>query len=200
MKAAVTQAVMALAISCLGDHRREWGLAMQAEFQAAREDGKPLNFAGGCLLAALRELPTHEEGRFLLASNALAVGFLVPTSALLMSSLIAGFPFSELEQIAPAGGTLLSEANLCAIPPLAAMIAWIAAAQLRLAWLVLERDWARVAEAGTLIAASIMALFIFAAVVFLHYASVLLLAASLGIQLAGVSALARWHRRSFGDP
>ena len=54
MTAAISRAVMALAICCLGESRREWGLAMQAEFDEALADGKPFAFAIGCLLAAFR--------------------------------------------------------------------------------------------------------------------------------------------------
>ncbi|HEX8533603.1 MAG TPA: hypothetical protein VF662_05490 [Allosphingosinicella sp.] len=198
MTAALSRALIALAAGCLGEARREWARAMQAEFEAAMRDGKSLSFAAGCLLAALRELPAHEEGRFSLASHFLAFAIMVPTAALLVSGISGEIPFLQLRQIVPANGVLLSDANLSAIPPLAALVAWMAAIQLRLAWLVLERDWSGVAAAGMLIAASTMALLVFTAVVFLHYGSVLLLAGALAVELAGVSALARWHRRFFG--
>ena len=51
---------------------------MQAEFEAAAEDGKPLAFAIGCLIAAWREMVKQGEGRLALANYALALGLLIP--------------------------------------------------------------------------------------------------------------------------
>jgi hypothetical protein len=207
MIAAVSRAVMALAIGCLGRHRRDWALAMEAEFEAAREDGKPLSFALGCLSAAWRELPAHEEGRFTIASHALAFVLILPTAALLMSGIITDFPYSYLGQVdgydllQAAGGqeAVLSEANRSAVPSLAALAVLLAASHLRIAWLVLERDWARVAAVGALAAAATMTLFIFTIVAFTCDASAVAQAAALALELVTVSALARWHARSFGD-
>jgi hypothetical protein len=204
MIAAVSRAVMALAVSCLGDRRREWALAMEAEFEAAMEDGKPLAFALGCLVAAWRELPAHEEGRFTIASHVLAFVLILPTAALL-AGMVADFPVAQsgasglLEAI---GGRepLLSEGNRSAVPALAALAALLAAAHLRIAWLVLERDWERIAAVGALAAAATVTLVIFSVVVFAYYGSALGQAAALAVELAAVSALARWHGRSFGGP
>ena len=57
MKAGFSQALMALAASCLGESRREWARAMQAEFEIAKEDRRALGFAAGCLVAAWRGMP-----------------------------------------------------------------------------------------------------------------------------------------------
>jgi hypothetical protein len=206
MMAALSRAAMALAISCLGDRRRDWALAMEAEFEAASEDGKPLAFASGCLVAAWRELPRHEEGRFIIASHAFAFAVIISTAALLASSVIAGFPYSYLGQIevrdmlGAAGGSqpLLSEANRPALPSLAALVLLLAASHLRIAWLVLERDWVRVAAMAALISAATVTLIIFTTVVFVHSASALVQAGALGMELTGISALAGWHARSFG--
>jgi hypothetical protein len=204
MIAALSRAVMALAVSCLDDDRREWALAMEAEFEAAKEDGKPLAFAFGCLVAAWRELPAHEEGRFTIASHVLAFVLILPTAALL-AGMAADFPAARsgapglLEAI---GGRepLLSEANRSAVPALAALAALLAAAHLRIAWLVLERDWERMAAVAALAAAATVTLVIFSVVVFDYYGSALGQAAALAVELAAVSALARWHGRSFGEP
>jgi hypothetical protein len=206
MMAAVTRAALALAVSCLGDHRREWALAMEVEFEEAREDGKPLTFALGCLLAACRDLPAHDEGRLAIASHVLAFVLVIPMAALLVASLLAGFPFSYLEQIGTGGWLevsggekpLFSDANRSAVPPLAAFVVLLAGSHLRMAWLVVKGDWARVAAVGMLIAAATMALVIFTSIVFVHSASALAQAAMLAIELASISALARWHARSLG--
>ncbi len=73
---------MALARQCLGAERGEWALAMQAEFEAACEDGKPLAFAIGCLAAAGGQMVQHGEGRRTLAGYALALSVLVPMALL----------------------------------------------------------------------------------------------------------------------
>ena len=201
MTAAIARGLMALAVHCLGDRRRGWALAMEVEFEAAREDGRPFAFAFGCLLAAWRELAAHEEGRLAIAGHMLAFALVLPTAALLASTVLAEFPSSFL---GPAGvqgldGLLgeqkprLSEANLSAVPALAVLIGALAASQLRLAWLMLERDWERVAATAMLIAAATVTLVILTSVVFDHYASALVQAAALGLELASVSALARWH-------
>jgi uncharacterized membrane protein len=182
---------------------------MQTEFEAAREDGKPLSFALGCLMAAWRELPAHDEGRFMIASHVFAFVLLIPTAALLASSIVTDFPHSYLGQVEALGlpgvvgeqQPLLNEANRSAVPSLAILLAGLAAAHLRIAWLVLERDWPRVAALGILLAAATVTLIIFTAVVFAHYAFPLTLAAALAIELTGISALARWHARSVsGSP
>jgi hypothetical protein len=195
---------MALAVSCLAGGRREWGSAMQAELEAAREDGKPLAFAFGCLLAALRELPAHAEGRFAIASHLLAFGLIVPTAALSIASILAGFPLSYFDQVGTGawmnatGGNrpVLNEANLSAVPPLAALTIALSALHLRLAWLLLEREWERVAAVAALTAATTVTLIIFTTVVFAHAAPALLDAATLAIELMAVLGLARWHSRS----
>ncbi len=208
MIAAISRAMLALAVGSLGERRREWALAMEAEFEAARADGKPLSFALGCLVAAGRELPAHEEGRFTMASHALAFILIIPTAALLLSSVLAGFPGSYLGQVGAggwlelAGGQkpLFSEANRSAVPPLAVLVLLLAASHVRIAWLVLERDWERVVALGMLMAAATMALTIFTSLVFAYGASAVAQAAMLATELAIISALARWHARSFIGP
>jgi len=167
---------------------------MEAELDAAAEDGRALGFALGCVAAAWRELPAHEEGRFILASNALALVLLVPAAALLLASVAGDFPFSYL---GAAGGQmpLVNDANLPAVPPLAALVALLAAAHLRIAWLVLERDWDRVAGAAMLAAAAAVTSVIFTAVAFVDCASAIRQAGTLCVELAAVAALARWHGR-----
>lgn len=206
MTAALSRAILALAVGCLGKRRREWALAMEAEFEAARDEGRPLGFAMGCLAAACRELPAHEEGRLAIASHAVALLLIIPTAGLLAFSIVADFPFSYLGPASvpgvadPAGGgaPVLSDANRSAVPSLAVLVVLIAAAHVRIAWLLLERDWMRVAAVGTLIAAATVTLIIVTFVVFDHYSAALTQSAALAIELIGISALARWHVRSLG--
>ena len=204
----LSRAVMALALSCLVQRRSEWAHAMEVEFEAASEDGKPLAFAFGCLIAAWRELPAHEEGCFIIASQMLAFLLILPMAALVAASIFSGFPGSYIGPIqlfdvlgVTAGQEpLLTEANRSAIPALAALIFLLAGAHLRIAWLVLERDWGRAATLGMLMAAATMALTIFTSLVFAYGASALAQAGMLATELAIISALARWHARSLGGP
>jgi hypothetical protein len=190
MTEALPRALLALAARCLGERRREWALAMEAELDAARADGRALAFALGCLTAAWSQLPAHAEGRLLLARNALALVLIVPAAALLVSTVLAGFPLSYLGS---AGVPLVNVGNQSAVPPLAALVLLLAGAQLRLAWLLLERDWARVAATGMAMAGTQMALLVFTAVAFTDCAAALTGAAALAAELAAVAALAGGH-------
>ena len=194
---AVAQAMVALATRCLGHHRRDWALAMREELEAACADGRSLSFAWGCLTAAWRELPRHAEGRYMIASHGLAFVLVIPTAALLVASLMSGVPHSYLAAL---GGEepLLSDGNLFALPSLALLLAVVAAAHLRIAWLLLERDWAGVFTLGTLLAAVSVTLLLFTGLVFVTFIFPLALAAALAIELAAMFALARWHAEAFG--
>jgi hypothetical protein len=196
---AVAQAMLALATRCLGHHRRDWALAMREELEAACADGRSLSFAWGCLTAAWRELPRHAEGRYMIASHALAFILVIPTAALLVASLLSGFPYSYLAAL---GGEapLLSEGNLFALPSLALLLVVVAAAHLRIAWLLLERDWAGVFKLGTWLAAVSVTLLLFTGLVFVTFIFPLALAAALAIELAAIFALARWYAEAFGGP
>jgi hypothetical protein len=204
MRAATARAVLALAAACLGERRRDWALALEAELETAVEHGKPLSFALGCLAAALRDLPSHAEGRFAVASHLLAFLVLIPTAALLLSSLLGDFPPSFpgsapglAEGSAGGGGAPVHEGNRSAVPPLALLLAGLAGLHLRMAWLVLERDWRRVAATGALISAATATFLVFTLVVFADPAAIGLAAAT-ALELAVISALARWHASALG--
>src|SRR5687768_1017876 len=128
MRAAASRAVMALAVHCLPAIRRQWANAMLVEFEAASEDGKPLSFATGCLVAALRELPRHQQGRFVITSWLLAITIIVPAAGVLISSLVAGSSESYLAY----GEAVVSEANWSAVPSLQLLLLCVATLQLRL--------------------------------------------------------------------
>jgi hypothetical protein len=203
MSKAISRAVMALAVNILGNQRRTWALAMQAEFEAARDDGRELMFALGCFLAACRELPRHEEGRFAIASHALALMLFVPVAAFLLSSVLTGFPGSYLGHAGGSGlleisseqGPLLNEANRSAVPSLLLIVSLLAGLNLRIAWLAVESDWARLTRVGALSAAATATLVIFSAVVFGDHSVALAQLAALVVQLSAAAALARWHGR-----
>lgn len=197
---------MVVAALCLGERRRDWALAMQGEFQSAIEDGHALRFATGCLIAAWRQMPAQEQGRFVIANYALALGMFVPM-AVLQLEFVAGLPFLSL---GPSGlyamltpdsvqGPFLIHAYSSAIPVLVALWTLLGIGHLRLAWLLLERDWSRVARIGALTVAASATLVVFTVVLFLDDAGVHLQAALLAAELTAVYGLARWHARAFPD-
>jgi hypothetical protein len=209
MTAAVAHAVMVLATRSLGEGRREWGLAMQAEFEAALDDGKPLAFAAGCLVAAWREMPARAEGRFTLVSHALALGMLIPM-AILQITAAAGLP--NLLQ-GPAGlyGMLAAPdaqnpfsvtAGLSAAPIVLMLWLLLGISQVGIAWALLERDWSHVLRIGALAAAASVTLAMFSGLLVLDGAGVALHGAALAIELAALYGCARWHARLFphGSP
>jgi hypothetical protein len=193
---------MTLAGCCLGGSRREWAQAMHAEFDAVSEAGEPLVFAIGCLLAALREMPRHEEGRFVLANHVLALTLLVPMAALQFMNA-AGFMFSRGTTLhgAPTPGSLqamfMSYSYLAAVPVFLGLWLLLCVSHLRLAWALLERDWRRVVRVSCLIAAATITFLVFISVLFVDDTRVFMQAGMLTIELLAINALARWHGRLF---
>lgn len=208
MRVAVSRAIMALATACLGEHRREWALAMQVEFEAAVEEGKPLIFAAGCLLAAGREMLTQEEGRFVLTSYALALGLMIPMAALQIGCALLDFPYlfrghDGLRGMLVAGGAqeaLLRGVYQAAVPSLSILLLLAGAGHLRIAWVMLEGDWSRVTSTGRLTMAAAATLILFMGALFLDGTQAVLQAAVLAIELAVIALLARWHAQLFRPP
>ncbi|MBO9624054.1 MAG: hypothetical protein J7500_15205 [Sphingomonas sp.] len=196
---------MALAVCCMGESRREWTLAMRAEFEAAAAEGKPLAFALGCLAAAWRELLTREEGRFVLTNYGLALGLMLPMAALQIGCALLGLPYLYPGQKGLAGAllqggaqeSLLRGVYQAAVPSLAVLLLLLGVAHLRIAWAMLEHDWSRVTRTGTLMLAAAATLVIFMGALFLDGSQALLQGAVLAIELATVSVVARWHAQLF---
>ena len=192
---AASRALMRLAVRCLGDRRHQWALAMQAEFETAVEDGKPLTFAIGCVVAALREMPAHEEGRFVIANYVLAIGLILPITVMMLASIISDFGLYGAQDLLPIGSgsePLLTDGNMAAVPSLATILLLLGAAHLRIAWALLECDWSRVAGVGRMIAALTVTLAMLSGLVFLSTTG-LIHAAVAAIELTAVLVLARWH-------
>ena len=202
MTLGLARALMALATCCLGESRREWARAMQGEFQSAVDDGRPLAFAVGCLIAAWREMPSQAEGRFALANHALALGLLVPM-AVLQFQCVIGLPYLSLGErglyamLAPGSPeeAILGHAYHSAIPALLTLWLLLGAGHLRLAWLLLERDWTGVAKVAALTVAASATLVIFTVVLFLDDTAAGAQAVLLAIELAAIYALACWQAR-----
>ncbi|WP_296612096.1 hypothetical protein [Sphingomonas sp.] len=199
MMLSLSRALMTLACRCLGKDRHEWAQAMRAEFDAAVEDRRPLTFAIGCLTAALRQMPMREEGRFVLTNYALALAVMVPIAAIEISSAILGLPHLFGEQGA-LGASMTSGQKLLvdgafrvAAPSVTLLLLLSGGAQLRLAWLMLERDWGRATSVGAAILAAITTQILFMGSLFLDVGQAVTLGGVLGIELTLIAGLGRWH-------
>lgn len=203
MTGAVARALIAMAGSCLGDHRRDWALAMEAELEAAIDDGRPVAFAFGCLTSAIRDMPMHAEGRFQLANHAIAIGMIVPIAALLVSATLLGLPLSVAGHVgifgwvATEGGwaSLVIISKQGAVPALALLAAILIVGHLLTPWYMLERDWTRVAMLARMNAAATATLMVFAGILFLGETCTLLPVVALALEAPPIMLLSRWHAR-----
>lgn len=198
--------LMRLAACCLGRHRREWAWAMEAEFEAAVEDGRPLAFALGCFAGACREIPVQREGRFALASHAVAIGLLTPVAALLMAGPLFGVSMLHPGHVAihemvgsQGGEMLLNVSTRNAAPALVLLILALTAGHLSVAWAMLDRDWNRVALLARLNAAATLTLAIVGSVLFLDEEWIVPPIAGLAVQLTAISCLMWWNGRIRSD-
>jgi hypothetical protein len=190
MTQAAAKAVMTLATSCLGENRRGWAFAMEGEFEAAIEDGKPLAFATGCLIAAWREMPKQAEGRLVLANYALALGLLIPMAVLQFMQAV-GVTLTIGDNQNP----YLAWSQLTAAPILLILWLLLGIGHLRLAWVLVERDWSGVMRVGALIGAAMVTLFLFMGVLFLDIDALLSQVAALAFELTAILATARGQAR-----
>jgi hypothetical protein len=201
MRAAVSRAIMALVVCSLGESRRLWSAAMEAEFDFAVKDGKPLAFASGCLVAAWRDMLSREEGRLTLTSYAVALGLIVPMAAIQIGCALFGFPYLYPGRDGLAAALLLGGEHLvllrslyqAAVPSLALLLILLGLGHLCIAWAMLDRDWTRVRRVATFTLAVATTLILFMFVLFLDSSQAMLQAAVLAIELAIVWLLARWH-------
>ena len=201
MTAPFSRALMAVAAACMGESRRDWAAAMQAEFEAAAEDGAALSFAAGCLLSAARGMVTREEGHFILTNYALVLCLMIPMAAVQIGCALLGMPY-----LYPASGklpvTLMSSAGyealmhpvyLNGVPSFMLLMLVLGGGHLRLAWAMLDRDWARVMRVATAMFAAAATLVLVMSVFFLDSSRALVQAAILAIELATIAVVARWH-------
>lgn len=193
MTLTLSRMMIAFAAACLGERHRTWGHAMRAELEVAVDAGTPLRFATGCLFSALIRLPSHEEGRFGITAYALALGLLIPMAALQIGCAVFGLPYLfAVDDMAIHDG-LRTAAFHAAMPSILAVMLLLGLAHLRLAWMVLERDWSRVTRIGTLTLAAAATLFVVMGALVLDSSQALLQGAVLGIELGAIAWLARWH-------
>ena len=176
---------------------------MEAEFEIAVTEGKPLTFAAGCLVAAWRDMLSHEEGRFTLTSHAVALGLMIPMATIQIGCALFGFPYLYPGEDGLAGALLIGSEHVglvrktyqAAVPSLGLLLISLGVGHLCIAWAMLDRDWDRVRRIGTFTLATATTLILFMVVLFLDSSRALLQAAVLTIELAIVWLVARWHAR-----
>ena len=179
---------------------------MRAELDVAICEGKPLTFALGCLKGALRDMPRQEEGRFTLTSHAVALA-LFPIAALLIVGTASGFPCLPSGHAGLSGWLagsgaplrLLTPWNRGFAPALALLIWVLIAGHVLMPWLILERNWTRVATLARVNAAATVTLFLYTSVLFLDVAFMLLPTIALAIELLAVWLLYQWQTQLFAE-
>jgi hypothetical protein len=192
--------MMTIATACLGERRRNWALAMQAEFELGVEDGRKMAFAAGCLMTAWREMHKHAEGRLTLASYTLGLGLFVPMAAMhfarVLDFLVVGTAVPGGALLAGASANpVLGWAQVGAIPALILLWTSLGVGHLCLAWLLLDRDWSRLLKAGAAIGAATVTLFLLVTVLLLDATALISHVAQLAIEFIILAAAARWHSR-----
>lgn len=197
MRAAISRAILTLATLGMRSRDQGWGIAMRSELEEAIAEGAGLRFAFGCLVASLGRMPTHDEGRFSLAIHALALGLIVPMGAFQLVGLLQGFPVmlsvSDLAVPNSLQGYLMTSAYQGLTPLIAAVSLLLGGAHLRLAWTLLDRDWARVQAAGAMSLAAAVTIIIMISLLDCNVGQALRQGAILLLELAIVATLARWH-------
>ncbi|KQS51684.1 hypothetical protein ASG20_06830 [Sphingomonas sp. Leaf198] len=175
-------------------------MAMEAEFEAAVEDRRPLLFALGCLFAAWREIGKHSEGRLTLANYALALGLLIPMAALQFQQAVGflfwagGTPFA-ISSDGDGPNLYLIWSQNSAIPVLLMTWLLLGMAHLCLAWMLVEGDWPRIVKCGTLIGASMITMSLFMSVLMLDLSSLKTQVVELAIEFVAMVSMSRWHIR-----
>lgn len=203
MTSGVAHIVMAVATRCLRHDRGEWGQAMWAEFGEAVEDRNSLAFALGCLMMAWRQMPSHDEGRFILSNHALALGLIVPIATFHLGCALSGFRVMVLDHdqyhaLLAAGGAhdrVLADAYHAATPMLTVLLLLLALAHLLIAWVVLDRQWRRAAIIWLFAAAIAAALVGIIATTLPSASGIAIQLMALAIELITIPLLAAWQTK-----
>jgi hypothetical protein len=201
MSAHLARAVMALAMCCIDARRRDWGQAMQAEFASAQAEGRGLSFAFGCLTAAWRQMVVSEEGWQTLTSYALILAIMLPMAALQIGCALLGLPYLYPGHSGMPGAMVdlpyyerqMRGVYQAAVPALAILMILLGAGQLRIAWAMLERDWARVRRFSLMSLAAALTLIVLMYLLLLDGRQALLLSGILAVELASLIVLAGWR-------
>lgn len=203
MMVPIARCVMAVAIVCLGNRRREWGRAMRGEFEASIADGEPLSFALGCLLGAWRARLADPDGRLSLVSYGLVVGLILPLATVLAVGAIVGFPYLDFAQnnvvgilaIGGAPSTLLDDGNRAAASSLSMVVFLLAGTSVLIAWALLDCNWVRVAALERFAAAATLTLIVVVGLLGFDETRMILPILGFVAQHVLVLMLMQWHWR-----
>jgi hypothetical protein len=201
MTISLGRALMAVAAAMMGEHRRSWSIAMEAEYAVAAAHGQGFAFASGCLMAAWRELLTSAHGRFALTSHAVALSIMVPMGALQIGCALFGLPYLFPGQHGLVGALLQGSSHevlvrsiyLRAIPALALIQLMAAFGHLRLAWDLLEGNWIGTLRWSMWTLAAVTTLVLFMTVLFLDSRQALIQVGIVLIEMLMVAKTSRWH-------
>lgn len=197
MRVALSRAILTLATLCMRSRDYGWGIAMRSELEEAIADGGGLRFAFGCLVASWGRMPAHDEGRFSLTIHAFALGLIVPIGSFQVVGLWHGFPamlsIGDFAVPNSLQGYLMTSAYQGLTPLIAVVSLVLGGAHLRLAWTLLDCDWARVEAAGAMSLAAAVTIVILIGLLDCNVGQALRQVAILLLELAIVAALARWH-------
>ena len=201
MRARLAWTIVALAARTLGTRHADWAQAMKAELDVAIDDGRPMSFAAGCLLASWRQMLRFSEGRLTLASHLLAIGIIVPLAALWLWLGLLGYPYLAIGNVGVWGFIegrseqipLLLVGEWSLAPALTMVILLQSVGQLLLAWFLLERDWPRVSSVARFNAATLTTLLLVTSMIAVVGYGVLFGITALITETLAVLALAWWH-------
>lgn len=206
MRMSLSRAILAIATACMGEDRQTWSRAMNAEYHVAAVEGQALSFATGCLWAAWREMVSSAKGRFVLASYAVALGLMVPMAAIEIGCAVFGLPYLYPDERGLSGAILVGGSHeallrpiyMSAIPAFAFLQLVAGAGHLRLAWLLLERNWAGALRWAMLTLAGMTTLVIFMGAFFLDSRQALIQGIVVVIELAVLLVIMRRHTELHG--
>ena len=201
MRARLAWTIVALAARTLGTRHADWAQAMKAELDVAIDDGRPMSFAAGCLLASWRQMLRFSEGRLTLASHLLAIGIIVPLAALWLWLGLLGYPYLAIGNVGVWGFIegrseqipLLLVGEWSLAPALTMVILLQSVGQLLLAGFMLERDWPRVSSVARYNAATLTTLLLVTSIIAGVGYGVLFGITALITETLAVLALAWWH-------
>jgi len=123
----------------------------------------------------------------------------MPMAAVQIGCAIFGLPYlfpgaeGMRGTLTPGQELLVGEAYRAVVPSLTILLLLSGAGQLRIAWLMLERDWSRVTSTGMAILAAVTTLTLFMGTSFLDASQAIRQGGVLAIELAVLAGLSRWH-------
>ena len=195
--------VVEVAAGMLPAERHSWACAMRAEYHEARDAGKPMRFALGCLSAALRTLLDAPAGRFTIVRNGTVLATLVPLATFHLGCAIGASRFAlgrpDHFHAALLAGTeaqrRVAAAYAGAAPLIAILLFALAASHLIAAWQLIEWRVRRALVSGGagLLAATGLAVAISRSMG--DWRGVAVQFAGTGVEIVLLSSLAVWAKR-----